>query len=484
MASVPQGRRTGIFATKSADVLVADTQAKGQSLERSMGALDLTALGLGAIVGTGIFVVIGPAIAPAGPSIMLAFVLAAVTCAFSALSYAELASTIPVAGSAYTYGYATMGEIVAWIIGWDLILEYGVSVAAVAVGWGGNFNALLDALFGVRLPDAISAPPGEGGVVNIPAIVIVLAVMVLLCIGVRESTRANTVMVFIKMVILLFFVGLGLTAFNSGHFSPFFAEEGISGTVSAAAIIFFAFIGFDAVSTAGEEVKRPQRDLPLGILGSLAIATLLYIAVSATAVGLLEPRQLQEEGEAPLAAALSQGAGFEWGAALLAAGAVVAITSVIVAVYYGLTRILFSLCRDGLLPRRLAKVNPRTKTPVRITVAFGIFISFVAGLLPLDIIVQIVNIGTLFAFVIVNIGVIVLRRTRPDLKRGFRVPFAPIFPAIGVILCVYLMLALPLTTWLRFVVWLAVGLAIYFAYGRRHSLLQRGETAAEAEMPT
>ena len=484
MTSVPHSGRRGIFATKPVDVLVADTHAPGQELERSVGALDLTALGLGAIIGTGIFVVIGPAIGSSGPSILLSFVLAAVTCAFSALSYAELASTIPVSGSAYTYGYATMGELVAWIIGWDLIIEYGVSVAAVAVGWGGNFNALLEELFGVALPAAIANPPEEGGVLNIPAVVIVLAVTALLCVGVRESTRANTVMVFIKIAVLTMFIALGLTAFTADNFSPFFTEQGVSGTVAAAAIIFFAYIGFDAVSTAGEEVKRPQRDLPLGILGSLLIATLFYVAVAGTAVGALPPSELEAEGEAPLVAALTEGAGFGWAGAILAAGAVVSITSVILAILYGQTRIFFAMCRDGLLPTGLAHVNPRTRTPVRITAGFGILIAILAALVPLGEIVKLVNIGTLFAFVIVNIGVIVLRRTQPDMERGFRVPFVPVLPIVGILLCVYLMTALPLSTWVRFGIWLVLGLVIYFAYGKRHSLLQQGRAAnPEAELP-
>jgi APA family basic amino acid/polyamine antiporter len=449
-----------------------------------VGALDLTALGLGAIIGTGIFVVIGPAIGTSGPSIVLSFVLAAVTCAFSALSYAELASTIPVSGSAYTYGYATLGELVAWIIGWDLILEYGVAVGAVAVGWGGNFNELLDILIGSRLPDAISQPPEEGGVVNLPAIVIVLAVTALLCVGVRESTRANTVMVFVKIAVLTLFIALAATAFTADNFSPFFADEGLNGTVAAAAIIFFAYIGFDAVSTAGEEVKRPQRDLPLGIIGSLLIATIFYILVAGSAIGALPPAELEGAGEAPLVAALRDGAGFAWAGGIIAAGAVVSITSVILAVLYGQTRIFFAMCRDGLLPRGLARVNPRTRTPVLITAGFGILIAVLAALVPLGVIVELVNIGTLFAFVIVNIGVILLRRTQPDMERGFRVPFVPVVPAIGILLCVYLMSQLPFTTWVRFGIWLGLGVLIYFLYGRRHSLLQQGRAInPEAELP-
>src|ERR671914_2179285 len=285
--------RSGLFATKPVDRLVADTHEKDTELRRAVGALDLTALGLGAIIGTGIFVVIGEAIPTAGPSIILAFALAGLTCAFSALAFAELASSIPVAGSAYTYSYATLGELAAWIIGWDLILEYGVSIAAVAVGWGQYFNELLDSLLGLSLPESIANPPGEGGTVNVPAAFLVLAVTAVLMVGVRETARTNTVMVFIKIVVLLLFIVLGVTAFTADNFDPFFVEgEGLGGTVTAASLIFFAYIGFDAVSTSGEEVKEPQRDLPRAIIGSLAIATLLYILVAIVATGALPFDQL------------------------------------------------------------------------------------------------------------------------------------------------------------------------------------------------
>jgi APA family basic amino acid/polyamine antiporter len=487
MAVAPEQRR-GLFATKPTDVLVRETQEKGQSLKRVVGLGDLTGLGLGAIIGTGIFVVIGEAIASSGPSIIFSFLLAGVTCAFSALCYAELASSIPVAGSAYTYAYATMGELVAWIIGWDLILEYGVSVAAVAVGWGEYLSSFLDTVFGFSLPESISAPPGEGGQVNLPAVFIVLAIMSVLVIGVRESARANSFMVLVKIAALLLFIVLGITAFSSDNFSPFYGgeKEGFSGVVTAASIIFFAYIGFDAISTSGEETKNPGRDLPIAIIGSLAIATLLYIIVAVVAVGAL-PSDRLAASEAPLSAALSEGAGIGWGSSLIALGALVSITSVILTVMYGQTRIFFAMCRDGLAPRRLAKVHPRYRTPVIITIAFGIFIACIAAVVPLSEIVVLVNIGTLFAFLLCNVAVVVLRRTRPDLERGFRVPLAnlpfPLFPLIGAGLCLYLMLDLPGTTWWRFGIWLAIGIAIYFLYGRRHSRLRRGEVAApEAEL--
>jgi APA family basic amino acid/polyamine antiporter len=447
-----------------------------QGLSRSVGTLDLTALGLGAIIGTGIFVIIGEAIGDSGPAIILSFLLAGVTCVFSALSYAELASTIPVSGSAYTYAYATMGELLAWIIGWDLVLEYGVSVAAVAVGWGGYLQNLLDSVFGISLPDAIAQPPGEGGTINLPAVVLVLAITALLVAGVRESARANTVMVILKLAILLFFIVVGVTAFNGDNFSPF-APHGTSGVVDAAALIFFAYIGFDAVSTSGEESRRPARDLPIAIVGSLVIATVLYILVAIVATG-LAPADKLADSEAPLTEAMQAG-GFGWSANLLSIGALIAITSVVLTILYGQTRITFAMCRDGLLPRSLGTLN-RRKTPARITLLFGLLVAALSAVVPLSEIAKLVNIGTLFAFLIVNIGIIVLRRTQPDLERGFRVPFVPVVPLIGAALCIYLMTRLELVTWERFIAWLLAGLLIYLLYSRRHSLLRRGDEAEDA----
>jgi APA family basic amino acid/polyamine antiporter len=480
-ASKPEGRQ-GLFATKDTAVLVRDTEEKGHSLQRVVGLLDLTALGLGAIIGTGIFVVIGEAIGDSGPAIILSFVLAGVTCAFSALAFAELASSIPVAGSAYTYSYATLGELAAWIIGWDLILEYAVSVAAVAVGWGQYFNDLADSLFGFKLPDSLANPPGEGGSFNLPAVFIVLAVTAVLCIGIRESARFNTIMVFIKLVVLAFFLVVGVTVFDADNLKPF-APEGVDGVVTAASVIFFAYIGFDAISTSGEETKNPGRDLPIAIIGSLAIATALYIAVAVVAVGAL-PFDKLKGSEAPLATVIDDGVGLGWAANIISFGALVAITSVVLTILYGQTRIMFAMCRDGLMPIRFADVNPRTRTPVRITATFGVLIATVAAFIPLTEIVKLVNIGTLFAFIVVNIGVIILRRTRPDLERGFRVPWVPVFPIIGTLLCLYLMKYLELETWLRFFGWMAAGLVIYFLYGVRHSRLRQGEVVnPEAELP-
>jgi basic amino acid/polyamine antiporter, APA family len=467
--------RPGLFARKPTDQLVRETQADPEhGLKRSVGVLDLTALGIGAVIGTGIFVIIGEAIGDAGPSIIISFALAGVTCLFSAFSYAELASSIPVSGSAYTYGYATLGELVAWIIGWDLILEYGVAVAAVAVGWGGYLQSLLDSLFGINLPDSIAGPPGDGGTVNLPAVFLVLAVSALLIYGVRESARTNTVMVFIKVAILIFFIVVGVGSINGDNFSPW-APHGFNGTVDAAALIFFAYIGFDAISTSGEEAENPNRDLPFAIIGALLICTLLYILVAVVTVG-LAPTDKLAGSEAPLSDALKMGAGVgNWASDLLSVGALIAITSVTLTVLYGQTRIMFAMSRDGLVPRWVGTLSPR-RTPARITAVFGILVAIIAAFVPLTEIAKLVNIGTLFAFLIVNIGVIVLRRTSPDMERSFRVPLVPLFPIVGGALCIYLMTKLEGVTWLRFFGWLAAGLVIYFIYGRTHSRLQRGDT--------
>lgn len=476
-------RAAGVFATRDVVDLVDETGEQGHRLTRSVGPLSLTAMGVGAIIGTGIFVVIGEGAAIAGPAVALSFILAAVTCLFSALSYAELASSVPVSGSAYTYSYATLGELVAFIIGWDLILEYGVSVAAVAVGWGANLNLFLEAAFGVAIPEQLATSPEKGGVFNLPAVLIVLAVTLLLVRGTRESAAVNLVMVVIKLAVLAFFIVAAFLTFDAGNLDPFYAAPsadspgGPAAVVTAAGIIFFAYIGFDAVSTASEESKNPARDLPIAIVGSLVISTVFYVLVAFGAVGLVPSTELGES-EAPLATALRDGAGLDWAAAVLALGAVIAITSVLLVIFYGQTRIFFAMCRDGLMPSRLAAVSPRFGTPARLTIIFGVLIALLAAFVPLSEIVKLVNIGTLFAFVLVNLGVIILRYTKPDMPRPFRVPLAPVFPAIGIALCLYLMSDLPWETWLRFGLWLVLGLIIYVAYGYRHSRLRNPVTAS------
>src|SRR3954467_8956797 len=466
----PAQRKPGIFGIRDVRDLTTETHEAGHELKRSVTAIQLTAMGIGAIIGTGIFVVIGKGAGVAGAGVILSFVLAAIACTFSALSYAELASSIPVSGSAYTYSYATMGELVAFIIGWDLILEYGVSVAAVAVGWGGNVNAFLDSAFGFALPDAIAKSPEAGGVFNLPAVFIVVFITFLLVRGTRESARVNMIMVGVKILILLFFVVAALTAFSTANFHNF-SPHGTSGITSAAGVIFFAYIGFDAVATGSEESNNPGRDLPIAIVGSLVISTVLYVLVAVSAVG-VAPIGVMASSDAPLAAALQKGTGIDWAAAVLSFGALIAITSVVLVVMYGQTRIFFAMCRDGLMPRSFATVHPRYGTPAKLTIAFGTLIAILAALVPLSEIVKLVNIGTLFAFILVNIGVIILRRTKPDMDRPFRTPLVPIFPLIGVALCLYLMKDLPGTTWIRFVVWLAVGLVIYATYGYKHSRIR------------
>ncbi|MBT0770589.1 amino acid permease [Kineosporia sp. J2-2] len=473
LTSRPGGDGVGsrLLARRSLDSLVAEPADGEAQLKRAVGATQLTALGIGGTIGTGIFVVIGEGTSLAGPAVVLSFVLAAVACMFSALSYAELASSIPVSGSAYTYSYATLGELVAWIIGWDLILEYGVSVAGIAVGWGGNLNAFLDNAFGWELPDAIAKSPEDGGIFNLPAVFIVLAITLVLVLGVRESARVNLVMVGIKLAILVFFIIIAFANFSSGNLTPF-APEGRDGVVSAAAVIFFAFIGFDAISTGSEEARNPKKDLPIAILASLAICTIFYVLVSLGAVGLASTEQLSGS-DAPLAAALDEGAGITWAAALLSFGALVAITSVCLVILFGQTRIFYAMCRDGLLPPRLARISPRFGTPARLTVILGFLVALLAALVPLSEIVKLVNIGTLFAFILVNAGVIVLKYARPDFPRSYRVPLNPLLPLIGIAFAIYLMADLPGETWLRFLIWLVFGLVIYGAYGYRNSRLRR-----------
>jgi len=471
--------KPGIFGIRDVNDLTTETHEAGHELKRAVSATQLTAMGIGAIIGTGIFVVIGEGAGVAGPAVTLSFVLAAIACTFSALSYAELASSIPVSGSAYTYSYATMGEVVAWIIGWDLILEYGVSVAAVAVGWGGNLNVFLDAAFGVKLPDAIAKSPEDGGVFNLPAVLIVLAITLLLVRGVRESAGANLVMVGIKLVVLTFFIVIAFANFSTKNFHPFM-PHGFNSVTAAAAVIFFAYIGFDAVSTGAEEARNPAKDLPFAVIGSLLVCTFFYVLTAAGAIGIATPQQL-EGSDAPLATALKDGAGIPWAAWILALGALIAITSVVLVIFYGQTRIFFAMARDGLLPERMAEVSPRFGTPAKLTVGLGVLIAVLAALVPLRSIVELVNIGTLFAFVLVNIGVIILRRTRPDMPRPYRVPLSPFFPILGVLFAVYLMKDLPLATWIRFVVWLAIGMVIYAAYGYRNSRLRRNLGPAPVE---
>ncbi|MEV4798829.1 amino acid permease [Nonomuraea sp. NPDC049421] len=462
-----------LFRTKPTGRIVAEGgHGEGGELRRTMSLWQLTLFSVGATLGTGIFVILGQAVPKAGPAVVLAFVLAAVTALFSALSYAELAGTIPVSGSSYSYAYATLGELVAWVCGWCLMLEYAVSVAAVAVGWGEYVNAFLRSLFGFTLPDAITRSPGQdGGVVNVTAIVIVLLATWLLLYGASESATANAVFVLVKVAVLVFFCVVAFTAFESGNLAPF-APMGVAGITAAASQVFFSYIGFDAASTAGEEARNPKRDLPLAILLSLLIVTVVYVAVALAAIGAMPWQDFDPDStEASLSYIADLAIGATWPGLIVSFGAVIAIASVVLTVIYGQTRILFAMSRDGLVPRVFQRVNPRRQVPVLNTLIVAAFISVLAGLVPLGQLAEATSIGTLFAFAIVNVGVLVLRYRSPELPRSFRTPLFPATPVLGAILCVVVMAGLAGVTWLAFGLWMLAGLVCYFLYGYGHSRL-------------
>jgi len=470
-----------LFRTKSIKQILGDCETGTHRLKRTLTVWDLTMLGIGAIIGTGIFVLIGTAVVGdahrpgAGPGVMLSFVLSGITCALAALCYAELAAMIPAAGSAYTYSYATLGEFLAWITGWNLILEYGVACVAVAIGWSGYFNSILRSL-GIHLPDWATHPPGsaEGAIANFPAAIIVLLVTVILLIGVKESARTTAVIVCVKLAVVLFFLAVGAGAVNPENWSPFM-PNGFTSVGEAAAIVFFAYIGFDAVSTTAEEAKNPQRDLPIGIIASLGICTVLYVSVAAVLTGMVPFMQI--DIHAPIAEALRVG-GFRWGAALVATGAVAGITSVLVVLMLGQVRIFFAMSRDRLLGPALSRIHPRFGTPHYATLITGVGVATLAALVPIGEAAEMTNIGTLFAFVLVCAGIIVLRRTQPAHPRPFKTPLMPWVPLLGILGCLGLMAYLPLLTWIRFVVWSAIGIAVYFGYSIKHSRLNT--TTAEA----
>ncbi|WP_406859694.1 amino acid permease [Streptomyces sp. HUAS MG47] len=465
---------------KPVERLVAEGgQGEGGSLRRSLSMWQLTMISIGATLGTGIFVVLGDAVPKAGPAVTLAFVIAGLTALFSALSYAELAGTIPVAGSSYSYAYATMGELVAWVCGWCLVLEYGVSVAAVAVGWGEYLNELLDGTIGVTIPALLSSAPGEGGIINLPGLIVVLLAMVFLLGGARESALVNTIMVFVKIAALVLFCAIGFMGFKSGNYADFM-PLGMAGVSAAGASLFFSYIGFDAASTAGEEAKNPKRDLPRAIMLSLLIVTVLYVAVAAVAVGAWNWKKF-EGSEASLAAIMNDVSGQTFWGTLLALGAVISIASVVLTVLYGQTRVLFAMSRDGLVPKVFAKVNPKTGTPRVNTVIVSLFCGALASVIPLGKLVDATSIGTLFAFGLVNIAVIVLRYTRPDMERTFKVPLGWLFPVLGFLFCAYNMFSLDTVTWVVFGCWMAAGLVFYFLYGMRRSRLATEAVATDAE---
>ncbi|MET9835068.1 amino acid permease [Streptomyces sp. NPDC006385] len=478
-ASLGVGAR--LMRRKPVEHLVAEGgQGEGGSLRRSLGMWQLTMISIGATLGTGIFVVLGDAVPKAGPAVTLAFVIAGLTALFSALSYAELAGSIPVAGSSYSYAYATMGELVAWVCGWCLVLEYGVSVAAVAVGWGEYLNELLDGTIGVTIPAVLSSAPGEGGIVNLPALIVVLLAMVFLLGGVRESARANTIMVAVKIAALVLFCAVGFMGFKSGNYADFM-PLGMAGVSAAGATLFFSYIGFDAASTAGEEAKDPKRDLPRAIMLSLIIVTALYVLVAGVAVGAWHWTKF-EGSDASLAAIMNDVSGQSFWGTLLALGAVISIASVVLTVLYGQTRVLFAMSRDGLVPKALGKIHSKTGAPRLNTVIVSLFCGVLAALIPLGKLVDATSIGTLFAFALVNIAVIVLRYRRPELERTFRVPLGPVLPVLGFLFCAYNMFSLDTVTWVVFGCWMAAGLVFYFVYGYRRSRLAAAGAPVASEV--
>ena len=488
-----------IFATKSIDQIQVEASGEGggHTLKRVLGPVDLVTLGIGAIIGTGIFVLTGQAAAAhAGPAIVLSMILAGIASALAGLCYAEFASTVPIAGSAYTYGYATLGEFVAWIIGWDLILEYALGAATVAVGWSGYLVSILHD-FGIQFPAALSAAPGtivtlpDGGVVtavfNLPAVIITVLVATLLVVGIQESARVNAVIVVVKVAVVLMVIVAGLAFIDTANWHPFipqntgeFGKFGYSGILRASGVIFFAYIGFDAVSTAAQEARNPKKDMPIGILGSLVVCTILYVLVSMVIVGLVPYTSLGVP--APMAVAIDaakvQSAGTAWAGLfgimpfLVKLGAIAGLSSVMVVMLLGQTRVFFSMANDGLLPGWANRVHPKFRTPHITTIMTGIVVSIAAGFTPINILGELVSIGTLLAFVIVSLGVMVLRVKRPDLKRPFKTPAVFVVAPLAALVSLGLMAGLPADTWLRLIIWMVLGIIVYFLYGYNHSKLR------------
>lgn len=495
-----------IFAKKPLELLIAE-MAGAHRLKRVLGPVALTSIGVGAIIGTGIFVLIGEAAHDkAGPAIMISFVVAGLACVFAGLCYAEFASMVPVAGSAYTYAYATLGEVFAWIIGWDLVLEYAVSASAVAVGWSKYFQSLLNLIgravnLDLTIPHFLHSSPFDydpavgqiirtGAICDVPAMLIVFALTVLLVIGIKESAGFNAVMVLIKVAVVLFVIAVGVFYIDPANWKPFapYGWSGLSffghtamgqsdpggkplGMLAGSAMIFFAYIGFDAVSTNAEEAKNPKRDVPIGILASLIICTILYMGVAAVLTGMLPYTKIKID--APVSDAFAQ-RGIWWAEGLIAVGALTGITSVLLVNLLSQPRVLLAMARDGLLPKSFfASVHPRFQTPWKSTILTGFFVALLAGLLPLRILAELVSIGTLFAFVVVCAAVLVMRRLYPDTPRPFRAPLVPLTPILGIVICMILMFSLPAENWLRLLVWLLVGLAIYFLYGRHHTVMSK-----------
>jgi APA family basic amino acid/polyamine antiporter len=487
----------GLWSTKSISQLMHEAEGHaGPTLRRTLTATNLVLLGIGAIIGAGIFVLTGTAAAQyAGPGIVVSFIIAGLGCLFAGLCYAEFASMIPIAGSAYTYGYATLGEFIAWIIGWDLILEYLFAASTVSVGWSGYFVAFLRDTLGINLPSALTSAPFQstgglhlertGAIINLPAVLLVAFLTTLLVIGIKESARFNNIIVYIKVAIVFLVIGFGLMHVVPDNWSPLipentgtFGQYGMSGVLRGAGVIFFAYIGFDAVSTAAQEAKNPQRDLPIGILGSLAVCTVLYILMALVMTGVAHYTELNVPN--PVYVAIDKaGPALAWLKPIVALGAIAGLASVVLVMLLGQPRIFYAMSRDGLLPAVFGRVHAKFQTPWLATIITGSVAGVIGGLFPIGILGELVSIGTLLAFVIVSAGVLVLRYRRPDLVRPFRTPLVPAVPILSILICGYMMAGLPGDTWLRLIVWMAIGLVIYFAYGRLNSRLARAEAGRQ-----
>ena len=473
---------TQLFRTKSINKVIAESETGGSRLQRSLSAFDLTMIGIGAIIGAGIFALTGNAAATkAGPAVVLSFVLSGVGCAFAGLCYAEMAAMIPVAGSAYTYAYATLGELFAWIIGWALVLEYAVGAITVAISWSGYRVRFREKGFAIHLPfewvngymvtQTDAAGVIHHGLFNVPAVLLVCAITVLLIVGVKESARATSAIVFIKIAAVLLFIGIGATHVNTANWSPF-VPFGPWGIVQGAGTIFFAYIGFDAVTTMSEEAKNAQRDLPIGIIASLIVCTVLYIAVAGVLTGMVPYLELKDP--APVTLALSR-VGVSWGVTLVSIGALAGLGSVVMVMMMGQPRVFLAMSRDGLLPAGISKIHPKYQTPARSTILTGVVVAVCASTMSTEIAGNLTSMGTLFAFVLVCLGVLVLRKTDPSRPRPFKAPLVPVVPVLGMLTCLGMMAGLDGATWINFFVWLAIGLCIYFSYGKRHSVLHHSQ---------